>query len=497
MESKYIFVFWLLVLTVQRCQSESHRHTFTANTNFDNPNRWSDADHGYPCAGDKIEFEADKVISIFVQSDLTISEVILPMNGEFVFDDDVNWGTSEELAPCADNDHTHVVHFISDADDWFKTGNWEAYDGNQNPISRQDLLDIEQVPCLYDDVQFITSNSFTTELSANTQVQGLSVWDRVLDSSGFANYRVVEGKYQFIGSGQLNIDDSGCQDATGCSCLKPDNVQATFSRICSNMDCPTPSCLKPITAVGNCCPSCGSMLTFNYTSPYTEQAMRDFVESFMSKPEYKGCHAAISKVTSDMVAIQQEILEKMLDEFDSVLSVVRLNDQDKIQILVTDEEIGSKSGDIAKKLANEIYSELTSPDNSLGVSSITMQSSGPGQDQNGGLNGGAIAGIVIGTLLGVLVLMGLALYVLRSAPLRGKKFRLSYTLNDKDVNNRDTEMFPSVTEVGPGPEFESTDDNPNNPKAAQLQQDVANIRSVLNSDFGVSFGNPAFEGDDV
>ncbi|XP_078490522.1 protein amnionless-like [Ciona intestinalis] len=103
----------------------------------------------------------------------------------------------------------------------------------------------------------------------------LVIWDQDFDSAAFSDYRTTgRGRYQFTGSGVISAERATCSDVTGCACRSGDSLQGL---ICGMVTCYDVSCSLPISAAGQCCQTCGAVLTISFTQAYRESALQQLM----------------------------------------------------------------------------------------------------------------------------------------------------------------------------------------------------------------------------
>jgi len=468
----------IAITLIPTISGKTYSHLFAKSTTFGDVERWSDR---IPCAGDKVEFDPNQVVSIFVQTNTTITEMILPMNGEFILGNNVAWGVSEDLSDCKKGNLN--LKYNSDPDDWFAVKNWEIYanDALDNPVSSQDLLDMEKVPCDYDHAQFPSDTTWTVNIDNDVKLNKLNINDQWYSQSSFESYRNGDhGRYQFQGNGDVNPDGGSCNDQTGCVC-RGNMDQNMLDRMCDGYDCSDTSCDDPVMAYGQCCSVCGAMVTLNYGDGYKESALNEYLQSEASK--YTGAHIILSKINSQLVRAT----------YDN--GNARAGSSDLIQIVITDENTGTSTGDIAKQIAQDLQNDLETVD---GISNIKIDVSGGGVVTGGGMAGGAVAALVIIVLLVFVATVLSAVYYDRvSSTVRAYAARLQYTVNGmKKEDNYDNPLYDVALD-----DRVTTDAFPHDDDSGQLQSFDSSITglpstlstSVMDSDFGSGYRNPMYK----
>ncbi|XP_008942072.1 PREDICTED: protein amnionless, partial [Merops nubicus] len=160
--------FLLLVLQLLAAATAMYKQ-WIPNTNFETASNW---DKGrVPCASDIVHFEKNKVISVFVRSPHELTDMYLPLNGEFVLASGAGFAASDSSwDPSCDSGAT--VRF-TDAEHraWFDPTLWQAVpSGRELELSRHIFsVDEERVPCQYDDVVFWPDTSFRVNIDSSQQ----------------------------------------------------------------------------------------------------------------------------------------------------------------------------------------------------------------------------------------------------------------------------------------------------------------------------------------
>ncbi|NXL60782.1 AMNLS protein, partial [Chordeiles acutipennis] len=373
-----------------------------SNTNFETASNW---DKGrVPCAGDVVHFEKNKVVSVFVRSPHVLTDMYLPLNGEFVLASGAGFvafdGTRD---PGCDSGAT--VRF-ADAEHhaWFDPTLWQVVSpgGDLEPSGRIFSVDEERVPCHYDDVIFQPETSFRVNIDSSQQAihlrsvslmgQELSspeAWDRYL--------RGPSAPLQFHGNGTLQVTGTGCPDKSGCACGNaPDGHRICAALLrASGRQCPVPACRSPLQPLGHCCGVCGATINLDFTPDFDLQKYRDrLVQTLLSQPKYAGVQMAMSKV----------------HKAQTFLGVIPRSSTPLIQIVLIDNGAGAQTGIAAEQLAADIMEDIAQHGEALGISSSKMEvaTSNTSSGQAGShVLSRIIAGTVLGILFGLLFLGGI------------------------------------------------------------------------------------------
>ncbi|NXN45787.1 AMNLS protein, partial [Rhinoptilus africanus] len=375
------------------------------NTNFETASNW---DKGrVPCASDVVHFEKNKVVSVFVRSPHTLTDMYLPLNGELVLASGAGFAAFDgSWEPGCDSGAT--VRF-ADAEQhaWFDPTLWRAV----SPGRGLDLggrifsVDEERVPCHYDDVIFQPETSFRVNIDSSRQVihlRSISLMGQELSSpEAWAGYlRGPSAPLQFHGNGTLQVTGTDCPDKSGCACGNApdgDRICAALRRA-SGRQCPAVTCQSPLQPLGHCCQICGATINLDFTPDFDLQKYQDrLVQALLSQPKYAGVRMAISKV----------------HKAQTFLGVIPQSSTPLIQIVLMDDEAGAQTGTAAEQLAADIMGDIAQHGEALGISNGKMEvatgSTFSGQVGSHTLNR-ITAGTVLGLLFSLLLLGGILLY---------------------------------------------------------------------------------------
>ncbi|XP_009998101.1 PREDICTED: protein amnionless [Chaetura pelagica] len=388
------------------------------NTNFETASNW---DKGrVPCANDVVHFEKSKVISVFVGTPHVLSDMYLPLNGEFVLAPGAGFAASDgSWDPGCDSGAT--VRF-TDAEHhkWFDPTLWQVVspDGELEPSGRIFSVDEECVPCHYDDVIFQPETSFRVNIDSSQQVihlRSISLMGQELSSpEAWAGYlRGPSAQLQFHGNGTLQVTGTGCPDKTGCACgntLDGHRICAALLRA-RGRQCPAPACQNPLQPLGHCCGICGATINLDFSPDFDLQKYQDrLVQALLSQPRYASVQMAISKVHKEQ----------------TFLGVVPRSSTPVIQIVLIDDGAGVQTGTTAEQLAADIMEDIAQHGEALGIASGKMEVA-TGSTSSGQVGShtpsGITAGMVLGLLLGLLLLGGI-FFLYRKGKLRLPTLRL-------------------------------------------------------------------------
>ncbi|KFO15304.1 Protein amnionless, partial [Balearica regulorum gibbericeps] len=382
------------------------------NTNFETASNW---DKGrVPCASDMVRFEKHKVISVLVGSPHALTDMYLPLNGEFLLASGAGFAAFDgSWDPGCDSGAT--VRF-ADAEHhaWFDPTLWQAVspDGELEPSGHIFSVDEERVPCRYDDVIFQSETSFRVNVDSSRrviQLRSISLMGQELSSpEAWAAYlRGPSAPLQFHGNGTLQVTGTGCPDKSGCAC----GNALDGRRICAALlgasegQCPAPACRSPLQPLGHCCGVCGATINLDFTPDFDLRKYRDrLVQALLSQPKYAGVQMAISKV----------------HKAQTFLGVIPRSSTPLIQIVLIDDGVGVQTGTTAEQLAADIMEDIAQHGEALGISrgklEVATGSTFSGQAGSHPLNR-ITAGTVLGLLFGLLLLGGM-LFLYRKGKLR-------------------------------------------------------------------------------
>ncbi|XP_070579133.1 protein amnionless-like [Ptychodera flava] len=360
-------LFFCAVLVIGYCDASTKE--WLPNVNYDNPDNWNVK--RLPCANDRVMLTGpeNSVVSVFLQSNSTMREIILPMDGVVTMQSDMvlSFSDANEDPSCPGED----VEFIrSNAKDWFDPDNWK--DSESAP-----LLETERVPCSYDDVVFPRDSRYYVQLDMDTSVTSM-IFAGQMSSRHFYQALMVGGSLPWISGRAPSVAIRGCLDITGCPCGNDGQIK---NRICQNTQCYEPICKSAIIPVDGCCQMCGCALTMLYDKDKfnLEQFKNTINGNYGNKDSYREVKMSTSKTS-----------------------------EDKIQFVATDDHDGQKAGELCIALQKDIVENMAR----YGITNVTSTASGPGTDKQTGsipLETGMIAGIVVAVLVVLALIMVIAL----------------------------------------------------------------------------------------
>ncbi|NXU47330.1 AMNLS protein, partial [Turnix velox] len=321
------------------------------NTNFETSSNW---DKGrVPCARDVVHFEKNKVVSVFVKSPHTLTDMYLPLNGELVLASGAGFAAfSGSWDPGCDSG-APVKFMDVEQHSWFDPTLWQAVTPNRELQLGGNIfsVDEERVPCSYDDVVFQPQSSFRVNLDSSRPVihlRSISLMGQEF-SSPEAWERYLQGPsapLQFHGNGTLQVTGTNCPDKSGCACGNaPDGHRICAALLrASGSQCPAVTCQTPLQPLGHCCEVCGAIIHLDFTPDFDLQKYKDsLVQSLLVQPKYSRVQMAISKVHKPQ----------------TFLGLIPQSPTPLIQILLVDDETGAQAGTTAEQLAVDIMEGIT------------------------------------------------------------------------------------------------------------------------------------------
>ncbi|OXB56872.1 hypothetical protein ASZ78_007245 [Callipepla squamata] len=252
------------------------------NTNFETASNWDK--ERVPCASDTIHFEKSKVVSVFVRSPHALTDMYLPLDGEFLLASgagfaafDGSWdpgcGSGEALSFANVEQHS-----------WFNPKLWQDVSSSTDLESAGHifLLDEERVPCQYDSVIFQPETSFRVNLDSSRQVipvRSISLMGQELSSTeAWAEYLGgPSAAWQFHGNATLQVTGTPCPHSSGCACGNSQDGDRICASLLGAEGCPALPCHSPLRPLGHCCGVCGAVVTLDFKPEFDLQQYRDRV----------------------------------------------------------------------------------------------------------------------------------------------------------------------------------------------------------------------------
>lgn len=359
------------------------------NTSFDTASNWNQ--NRTPCAGDAVQFPADKMVSVLVRDNYAISDMLLPLDGEFVLASGAAFsaaGVGSDPACNSGEKGAPLLFQNPDRFSWLDPHLWSSATQASGHFS----VDAERVPCSYDDVLFPRDGSFRVALGPDpnpVHVRSVSAvgqtFTRDEDLTAFLASR--EGRLRFHGPGMLRVGSQACTDESGCVCGNDE----TLPWICASLlqplggRCPQATCRDPVLPQGQCCHLCGAIVSLTHDPTFNLELYRTrLLDLFLKQPQYQGLQVAVSKV---------------LREAHTEIQVV---------LVETEPQTGT-----AGRLGHVLLQDAVAQGGELGILSATLRQSGRpatggstlDQDRSGAWLASGVAAVVLLALLGTVGLL--------------------------------------------------------------------------------------------
>ncbi|XP_050811970.1 protein amnionless [Gopherus flavomarginatus] len=445
------------------------------NTNFENASNW-DKDR-IPCANDVVLFKSNQEISVFVQSTHSLTDMYLPLNGEFIMAPGAGFAAFDGSWDPGCDTGSAVSFTAAEQCNWHDPALWHA------ATSLEDLeqgkyifaVDEERVPCQYDDVIFQPETSFRVNIDSSERMihlRSISIMGQKFTSdAALAEYMQRSlAKLQFHGNRTFQVTNARCPDKSGCECGNAGEHRQICAALLgySGTRCPVLVCKDPFQPVGHCCEICGATISLEYTPDFDiRQYQNRILHAFLSLPKYAGVQLAISKVRKPQTS---------------------RNSVPVIQIVLMDDKTGSQTGTNAEQLAEDIMRDVAEHGDSFGIVTGTVQvatgsnSSGQGVTVTDGI----IAGTVIGLLLGLL-LLGTMLFLHRKGMIRLPSSHLAGLWNRKE----DQDIVAGPSDKGFDNPIFATPTNGAESHGTCSREEAP--KEIASKDSGIYFANPLYD----
>ncbi len=380
--------------------------------NFNNPQNWDGGK--LPCANNRIIFP-DTVNAVLLQTSISsVKEIILPNNGQLVMLNNMNLSFSD--TPSDADCNSEDINFIrTDSENWFDPDNWQDLDALVT-------VETERVPCQFDKVLFPEGKLFKVNMGASVTIGEMSFSGKDYSTSEFSYFISNDGSPQLsLSTGaSVTIKDMACPQFSGCPCGNDD--PDTLKRICDQYNCLPTSCADAVTPVGGCCALCGAILIMEFS--HESFNMADF-----NKRIHDDYHI---HNTPNIANNRRKRRELDTGEVDTYISKTSTG---YIQLVLTDKESGSSSGQKAITMGKQIMTDIQNDPGSFGLMNVVMQSSKEGTGAQGSVTGGAVAGIIIAVVIAVIVISTFGFIFVRR--------RSTFFSKDMPLN-ADVDMSPGI-----------------------------------------------------
>lgn len=359
-------------------------------TNYENKTNWDKG--AVPCGNDRVEFLAQRKVSVFVETVHAVQEMRLPVDGEFILNPGAGFYVISGKDPSCGAGVTATFK-DSESLQWYNPALWQAA-ATSDDLQSGNLLFLvheESVPCQHDDVVFRAGTSFrvnTSSRESTIPVRSVSLLGKKFDSNTDFSQHLSSrlGQLQFHGSSAVTVGFAGCQDLSGCDCGNSVNHQ----RICQTVTCAPTSCQRPLRPAGHCCDICGAIVTVRYAKGFSLETYRQRLRHlFLSTSQYKSIQLGMSKVFKSQ----------------HVLGIIPFGLTAEIQVVILD----GNHGALAESLARDIIKDTNSHGSNLGITGAEFQAStGGSSSDNSASNAGTVVGIVFGVLFAVTLVVVVA-----------------------------------------------------------------------------------------
>ncbi|XP_004699163.1 protein amnionless [Echinops telfairi] len=429
------------------------------NTDFDSASNWNQ--NRTPCSGACIVFPAHKMVSVLVRGSHSVSDMLLPTDGELVLAPEAAFSAS--VTPGDPDCSPGAPALFRDPDrfSWHDPRLWRSEDTAQGIFS----VDAERVPCQQDDVVFPATSSFRVDLGPGARsVHSVSAlgrtFTRVDDLAAFLGSRA--GRLRFQGPGTLRVAPEACADPSGCVCGNEEVQPRVCAALLQPLDgrCPPAACHDALRPEGQCCDLCGAVVSLTHGAAFDLKLYRQRLLRTFLRPEDQGVQVAVSKVRRTRRTGE----------------AAGAGPDTEIQVVLA--ETWPQAGG-ARRLARAILADISEHGEALGILSATARESGaPVEGGSAGQEGlgprAEVAGGVAAAVLLAAVLAGLVVLLLRwSGRLRWR---------------RHEEQAPGLAEQPHG--FQ----NPVFDLAGSAEQTATSQTDAVSSNY---FVNPLFSGDEA
>ncbi|XP_059052529.1 protein amnionless [Achroia grisella] len=308
-----------------------------------------------PCSRQTVVFPDNIIESVRVESETSVSELILPIEGEIGFADGVvNFGADPSDTNCTDD--RNVYYLDHSVTKWAQSDMWSSMKFNDA------TPDAERIPCHDDTVEFPENAQFTVVLPDDDQIVkeiriGKSI--TISTSEEFSNF-VSAGRDQsqqfvlntFQGTG-VNVMKTSCNSRSGCPCQKYGlNID------CTDKFCSVPTCANPIQPIGHCCKICGGYIVFAVDRSFDMMFFKEFVSKIIHDYGSDKIQWHISRLPQ---VLKREEYTDVISDYEADLS-----SDGQVQVIVVDK--GEYTGNSAQ-VTNDIQFRMNSRD--LKISAIS------------------------------------------------------------------------------------------------------------------------------
>ncbi|XP_032695553.1 protein amnionless isoform X3 [Lontra canadensis] len=283
---------WLQLLALTRAAYK----LWIPSTDFEAAANWSQ--NRTPCAGAAVEFPANKMVSVLVREGHSISDMLLPLDGEFVLASGAGFSAQDASRDQGCGTGAPARFLDPDRFSWHDPRLWRSGDAARDLFS----VDAERVPCRHDDVVFPSDASFRVGLGAISgparvrSVRALGqTFTRDEDLGAFLASRA--GRLRFHGPGALSVGSEACAERSGCVCGNAERQPWICAALLQPLGgrCPPTACRDALRPQGQCCDLCGAIVSLTHGPTFDLERYRArLLQAFL--PQYQGVQVAVSKV---------------------------------------------------------------------------------------------------------------------------------------------------------------------------------------------------------
>ncbi|XP_013201060.1 protein amnionless [Amyelois transitella] len=290
-----------------------------------------------PCSKQTVLFPEELQEPIRLVGNVSVSEIILPNDGELYLDDVIIALGVDAEEQCEDD---RQVEFKD-----VSYSSWEDPDVWYSEKFNEATPDAERVPCHEDIVLFPKNTQIDIELPKDTQyINMMIIGDtEVLDVDSLrANFSFdfILNDYWETGLAFVNTK---CSSKAGCPC------QINTPEIkCYKKNCPEPKCLYPIQPTGHCCKICGGSITFETTPSFNMVAFKETVDKIVGSYNRDQFVYHVSKLPQTWESFIDSTEREARNKFNDISG--------KVHVIVV--EKGEYTG-VSTEVINELYHSMS------------------------------------------------------------------------------------------------------------------------------------------
>ncbi|XP_074645061.1 protein amnionless-like [Tubulanus polymorphus] len=430
----------LFVLINQCGYSDAAWKRWIHNTNADNPLNW-DAGR-LPCANDKLNF-IDAPPVVYIQNYSTVVELVLPMDGALVLQNDSSLsfaepGTVVSKTECPGKE---IRFNRTEPKNLFNPDNWCLTQSLGGACVEKSVLPYEAVPCVYDNIVFPKNSSFFIDIHSKTSgsryLGTVYIRGKKYNSRMFHDF-VGDGKGEFrLTRGRVYVRSSyrSCDDMFNMACFCKNQTAQVQTDICDEIHnaerCPALKCSSPIESVGACCRQCGVQMKLKFGLGFNLRKFHAMLhENYLNKGE----------------------------NAKSIMSGMTKLKDGRLVVVLVDYQGGEISKTVAKQLYDYLINDLDGQ-HKFNIKSIVMDTSGkplhkPDSTPSASktvnstptLSKGAIAGIILAIIF-ILLIVCLIIFILMKRRRGEPLIDFDLITFSKFTGKDDDDVAPSVSYV--------------------------------------------------